>query len=102
MLSASDQDESIAMCSQCRPDMVVVAYPFGEPGYCPLPAILSRLQAEGRVYLSNAVVGTRFALRACIVNFRTTSADVQAVVDASVTAGRALDKEMRPAYAAPD
>jgi aromatic-L-amino-acid decarboxylase len=53
-------------------------------------AILAKLQAEGIVYLSNAVIGGRFALRACVVNFRTTSADVKALVDAAVDAGRAL------------
>ena len=53
-------------------------------------AVLARLQQEGRVYLSNAVLGTRFVLRACIVNFRTSQADVEALIDASVTAGRAV------------
>lgn len=53
-------------------------------------AVLTRLQKEGVVYLSNAVIGGRFALRACVVNFRTTSADVRAVVEAAVVAGRAL------------
>jgi glutamate/tyrosine decarboxylase-like PLP-dependent enzyme len=53
-------------------------------------AILARLQAEGRVYLSNAVIGGKFALRACVVNFRTDSGDVKALVDAAVAAGRAL------------
>ena len=53
-------------------------------------AILAKLQAEGVVYLSNAVIGGRFALRACVVNFRTTSADVKALVDAAVEAGRSL------------
>lgn len=55
-------------------------------------AILARLQAEGRVYLSNAVIGGKVALRACVVNFRTTSADVRALVDAAVVAGRALSQ----------
>ncbi|MEK7401568.1 MAG: aminotransferase class V-fold PLP-dependent enzyme [Gemmatimonadota bacterium] len=53
-------------------------------------AILARLQAEGRVYVSNAVIGGTFALRACVVNFRTDSADVHALVDAVVVAGRQL------------
>jgi aromatic-L-amino-acid decarboxylase len=53
-------------------------------------AILAKLQAEGVVYLSNAVIGGKFALRACIVNFRTTSADVKTLVEAAVEAGRAL------------
>jgi aromatic-L-amino-acid decarboxylase len=58
-------------------------------------ALLARLQAEGVVYVSNAVIGGVFALRACVVNFRTTSIDLQAVVDATLIAGRTLDREMR-------
>jgi len=60
-------------------------------------AILDRLQKQGLVYLSNAVIGGRFALRACIVNFRTASADVRAVIDATVDAGRALTSQRSPA-----
>jgi glutamate/tyrosine decarboxylase-like PLP-dependent enzyme len=42
--------------------------------------ILREVQRDGRVYLSNATVDGRFALRACITNFRTTRADVERVV----------------------
>ena len=42
--------------------------------------ILQALQQDGRVYLSNATIDGRFALRACITNFRTTPADVQRVL----------------------
>jgi aromatic-L-amino-acid/L-tryptophan decarboxylase len=48
------------------------------------------LQKDGVVYLSNAVIGGRFALRACIVNFRTTSDDIHAVIDHTVAVGREL------------
>jgi glutamate/tyrosine decarboxylase-like PLP-dependent enzyme len=44
-------------------------------------AILARVNARGRVYLSNASLRGKFALRACIVNHRTTDADLQAVID---------------------
>jgi len=43
-------------------------------------AILRRVVERGRVYLSNAVLHGRFCLRACIVNHRTTDADVDAVI----------------------
>ena len=43
--------------------------------------LLNALQRDGRVYLSNANIGGRFALRACITNFRTTRADVEKVVE---------------------
>jgi glutamate/tyrosine decarboxylase-like PLP-dependent enzyme len=53
-------------------------------------AILDRMQRDGDVYLSNAVIGGRYALRACVVNFRTTSVDIHAIVDTAVTTGRQL------------
>ena len=40
--------------------------------------LLARIQADGTAYLSNAVIEGVFALRACIVNFRTTEEDVTA------------------------
>ena len=49
-------------------------------------AILERVNARGRVYLSNASLRGKFALRACIVNHRTTEADLQAVIDEVVAA----------------
>jgi hypothetical protein len=42
--------------------------------------LLERLNARGKVYLSNATLSGRFALRACFVNHRTTPEDVRAVV----------------------
>jgi len=59
--------------------------------------ILSTLQERGDVFLSNAVVDGRFLLRACIVNFRTTNADVAAVPALVVAVGDELDAGMRPA-----
>jgi glutamate/tyrosine decarboxylase-like PLP-dependent enzyme len=43
-------------------------------------AILRRVIQRGRVYLSNATVRDRFALRACFVNHRTQEEDVAAIV----------------------
>jgi len=58
--------------------------------------LLTRLQASGEAYLSNAVIHGEFALRACIVNFRTTLADIEALLPIVVTMGKALDLELRP------
>jgi glutamate/tyrosine decarboxylase-like PLP-dependent enzyme len=49
-------------------------------------AILRRVIARGRVYLSNATVNGRFALRACFVNHRTTDDDVREIVSEVVAA----------------
>jgi len=43
-------------------------------------ALLRRVVQRGRIYLSNAVLRGNFCLRACIVNHRTTQADVDSVV----------------------
>jgi glutamate/tyrosine decarboxylase-like PLP-dependent enzyme len=44
------------------------------------PKILKRVIDRGRVYLSNASLRNRFCLRACVVNHRTTDADIDSVV----------------------
>jgi glutamate/tyrosine decarboxylase-like PLP-dependent enzyme len=38
--------------------------------------VMRRVQRGGRAYLSNATIHGRYALRACITNFRTTSEDI--------------------------
>jgi glutamate/tyrosine decarboxylase-like PLP-dependent enzyme len=59
--------------------------------------VLSRLQAGGEAFVSNAVVRGTYLLRACIVNFRTTEEDI-AVLPAIVTRiGAAVDAALRPA-----
>lgn len=52
-------------------------------------AIWKAINARGRVYLSNATIGGKLALRACFTNHRSTFDDVQEVVDEVVRAGRA-------------
>jgi aromatic-L-amino-acid/L-tryptophan decarboxylase len=51
-------------------------------------AVLQRVLARGRVYISNATIGGKFALRACLVNHRTTESDVDAVVDEVLAAAK--------------
>jgi glutamate/tyrosine decarboxylase-like PLP-dependent enzyme len=58
--------------------------------------LVERLQQDGEVYPSHAVVRGRSVLRTCIVNFRTSEEDVDAVPDVVVRAGRELDREFRP------
>jgi aromatic-L-amino-acid/L-tryptophan decarboxylase len=50
--------------------------------------ILQRVVRRGRVFLSNATLRGRFALRACIVNHRTTDDDIAAVVEGVLAAAR--------------
>jgi glutamate/tyrosine decarboxylase-like PLP-dependent enzyme len=50
--------------------------------------ILSRIEVGGEAFLSNAVVDGKFVLRACIVNFRTSLEDVEAVPELVARVGR--------------
>jgi aromatic-L-amino-acid/L-tryptophan decarboxylase len=61
--------------------------------------LLETLQRGGELFVSNAVIGGRYALRACIVNFRTSAADVEAVPAVVVAHGRRIDRELRQAAA---
>ena len=58
--------------------------------------ILTRLQEGGEAYLSNAVVRGAFLLRACVVNFRTSLDDIEAVPGIVTRIGTELDAVMRP------
>ena len=58
--------------------------------------ILQRVIRRGRVFLSNASVHGQFALRACIVNHRTTLADVEQVVSEVIEVGRELTAGREP------
>jgi glutamate/tyrosine decarboxylase-like PLP-dependent enzyme len=70
-------------------------------------ALLDDLQRGGAAFVSNAVIAGRLVLRACIVNFHTTDADIAAIPGIVVEAGQALDQRMRrqalgPAEAGPN
>jgi glutamate/tyrosine decarboxylase-like PLP-dependent enzyme len=52
--------------------------------------VMGLVQKGGRAYVSNATVKERFALRACITNFRTTKADIEETVEAIREAGRSF------------
>lgn len=58
-------------------------------------AVLRRVLARGRVYLSNATINGQFALRACFVNHRTRPEDVAMIVEEVLAAADELND--RPA-----
>jgi len=58
--------------------------------------LLERLQRGGEAFLTNAVVDGKFLLRACVVNFRSTPADAEAVAGIVVRVGRHADHDLRP------
>jgi aromatic-L-amino-acid decarboxylase len=57
--------------------------------------LLEALQRDGRVYLSNATVDGRLALRACITNFRTTKANAERTVGIVRELGERMAAELR-------
>lgn len=59
--------------------------------------ILNRIQKGGEAFVSNALIDGRYFLRACIVNFRTTTSDLEALVEIVVRVGKEVDAELRSA-----
>jgi aromatic-L-amino-acid decarboxylase len=58
--------------------------------------LMTRIQSDGRVFCSNAILGDRFVLRVCIVNYRTEAPDVEALLDVAAELGAKIDADMRP------
>jgi len=58
--------------------------------------LLQRLQRGGEAILSHAVVRGTFLLRACVVNFRTSLEDIEALPILVTRIGREVDTAMRP------
>ena len=58
--------------------------------------IQGRMEHGGEAFVSNAVLGDVYALRMCIVNFRTTLEDVEALAEITARLGRETDAALRP------
>ena len=59
--------------------------------------LLARLKASGEAFPSNAEIAGTFAIRACIVNFRTSLEDIEALPEIVIRHGRQFDSKLRPA-----
>ncbi|HSL20585.1 MAG TPA: hypothetical protein VK886_03555 [Vicinamibacterales bacterium] len=57
--------------------------------------LLDRLLRGGELFVSNAVLGGRYVLRACIVNFHTKLEDVDPVPEIVARVGRAVHTKLR-------
>jgi len=57
--------------------------------------LLSRVERSGDAFLSNAMIDGRFALRACIVNFRTSTADIESLPPLLSRLGADVDRLLR-------
>ncbi|MGD0132695.1 MAG: cytochrome D ubiquinol oxidase subunit I, partial [Bryobacteraceae bacterium] len=49
--------------------------------------IMEQLQADGAAFLTNTTLAGRFALRACILHYGTTEADIEMMLQAVQTSG---------------
>jgi aromatic-L-amino-acid decarboxylase len=59
-----------------------------------------RLERDGETFVSNAVVGETYLLRACVVNFRTTVADMAALPEIVKRVGAEVHADQNPLPAA--
>lgn len=56
--------------------------------------LLTAIEKSGEAFLSNAVVEGKYALRACIVNFRAAAGDIEAMSQLIVRLGREVHAEL--------
>jgi glutamate/tyrosine decarboxylase-like PLP-dependent enzyme len=95
-LQALTQDLSITTFRYVPPDLMPGSQE--SEGYLNVlnAELLTRLQKSGEAFLSNAVVRGAFVLRACIVNFRTSLEDIEALPGIVIRIGREADAAIRP------
>jgi len=86
---------SIACFRYAPPDL-----PHGEGRDAYLDGLNERLmtaiRTDGRAYPSNAVLNGRYALRACVMSYRTEADDIDRLLDAACEVGARLDAQLRP------
>lgn len=75
LIDASDDFERLAPAPL---SIVCFRYKGGDDAFN--KRLMVEVQRDGESYVSNATIGGRFALRACIVNFRTTAGDVETLL----------------------
>jgi len=57
--------------------------------------LLEAIEESGQSFLSNAVISGKYALRLCIVNFRTSTGDIEALPQLIAQLGRRVHAEAR-------
>jgi glutamate/tyrosine decarboxylase-like PLP-dependent enzyme len=73
LAAAIDASDDLERLAPAPLSIVCFRYRNGDDAFN--KALMVEVQRDGESYLSNAIIGGRFALRACIVNFRTRAAD---------------------------
>lgn len=56
--------------------------------------LLEAIESSGEAFISNAVIGGKYALRFCIVNFRASTGDIEAMPRLVVQLGRQIHTEL--------
>jgi aromatic-L-amino-acid decarboxylase len=59
--------------------------------------LLTAVEKSGEAFLSNALIGGKFVLRACIVNFHTSLGDIEALLPLLSRLGKEADTALRHA-----
>jgi glutamate/tyrosine decarboxylase-like PLP-dependent enzyme len=62
--------------------------------------LLEAIEKSGEAFMSNAVIAGKYALRFCIVNFRTSASDMEAMPPLIARLGRRIHAELRNSAAA--
>jgi aromatic-L-amino-acid/L-tryptophan decarboxylase len=57
--------------------------------------LVNELQVNGEAFLTNAIIEGKYCLRACIVNFRTTLKDIEAIPEIVLRTGKAIHEKLR-------
>jgi glutamate/tyrosine decarboxylase-like PLP-dependent enzyme len=60
--------------------------------------LLAAIEKSGEAFLSNAVIAGKYVLRSCIVNFRTSARDIEAIPPLIARLGRQVDDKLRTAH----
>jgi hypothetical protein len=61
--------------------------------------LLEAIEKSGEAFISNAVIGGKYALRFCIVNFRASAYDIEAMPQLVARLGRGIHAELRSSTA---
>jgi len=61
--------------------------------------LLAAVEKSGEAFISNAVIDGKYALRFCIVNFRTSAVDIEAMPELVAHLGRRIHAELRSSTA---
>ena len=61
--------------------------------------LLEAIEKSGEAFISNAVIAGKYALRFCIVNFRASACDIEAMPQLVARLGRRIHAELRSSTA---